>query len=229
MPHDLKARQVMDMAAALLNDTEKQVFTYAVQLPYLKMALSELKEQLQLSNIPITNETSTVIQINAGVSVISFITTPSLPSDLVEIQEVWERTRNSGPFSPVIRKEFLPHNLDDQQLGNLRYWTWNGQELRFIPSNTDRDIKIDYIQDLFADILDENSTIGMINAESFLHYRTAALCSNFIGANKTRSDELNSFAAMALERLVGIGVKTRQSILTRRRPFRSAYKRRGLL
>lgn len=219
----------MDASAALLNDTEKQIYTYSAQLPYLKIALAELREYFELANIPVTNETSAIISVTAGVTVLSMETTPALPSDLVEIQRLWERTQGSTePFIPMTRVEFLPHNREGVSLAHLTFWAWHGQAVHFLPATTNRDVKLDYIKTLFSDLIDQNSTIGVINAESFLGFRTAALCAEFIGENKTRADDLNSFASVALDRLMGISVKGKQSIVTRRRPFRLSYKRRSI-
>ena len=89
-------------------------------------------------------------------------------------------------------------------------------------------MKIDYIRNLFTDVEDEESVLGVINCDSFLHYRIAGLCAEFIGENKTRADDLNTQAMGALERVTGIEAKGKQQIGTRHRPFRATWKSRGL-
>lgn len=227
---DLLASTVMDKSASLMNDTAKTVYTYTAQLPYLNMATDELEESFELNNVPVTNQTSTVIEVDAGEVIIRPVglTAPNYPSDLVEIQQLWERLQGSNdPFIPMTRYEFLPHVFDDILTNSLNYWIWQDQRIKFIGANTDREVKLDYIKRLIPSELTESSSIGIINARSFLYYRTAALCSQFIGENKTRADELNMFAVMALDRTLGISTKGRQAIVTRRRPFMSAYKARG--
>lgn len=225
---DVTAGEVMDSAAALLNDTQKQVYTYVAQLPYLKVAMKELREAMELSNLPVTNETSAVIAVPDGTTEIGFSTIPALPSDLVEIQRLWERSSGSNPFVPMTKREFLPKYLDGEETSSFIIWAWSDNKIKVLAANRDNDIKIDYIQQLFVlSTLDQNTAIGVINGDSFLHYRTAALCSEFIGENKTRADSLNIQAELAKDRLTGIENKAKQAISTRRRPFRSGWKSRG--
>lgn len=231
---ELTAAQVMDRSASLMNDTPKSTYTYVAQIPYLNMAIDELQEYFELNNVPITNQTSVVIQVNVGVTQINPKvgyppnTFPTYPADLVEIQGLYERLKTSNePFVPMTQREFLPHLLDDLPVSSLIYWIWQDQRIKFIGATTNRDVKLDYIKKIFPDQLVETSSIGIINARSFLYFRTAALCSQFIGENPTRASELNTFAVAALERVTGISVKGKQSIITRRRPFMASYKTRG--
>ena len=225
---DVVASSVMDASAALLNDTEKQVYTYTAQLPYLRIALLELRELLELNNIPVVNETSAVITVVAGVSVISYTTTPSLPTGLVEIQQLWERYSDSDPYVPMVRKEFLPHYLEGEDSDRFLIFEWSNNEIRLLPSVRDNDLKIDYLEQLFNTVPTSSSVIGVVNSESFLLYRTAGLCSEFIGENKVRALELNQQAEKALDRAFGIENKAEQAISTRHRPFRAGWKSRGL-
>jgi hypothetical protein len=232
---DLTVIQVLNKSASLMNDTARSVYTYGVQLPYLNIAFDELQEAFELNNIPVTNQTtSAIITVAVGITQINPtaglapITAPNYPEDLVEIQGLYERLSGStDPFVPMHQREFLPHALDDIPTSDLQYWIWQDQRIKFIGALTPREVKIDYIKALFQTDLGTSSVIGVINARSFLYYRTAALCSQFIGNNKSRADELNAFAGLALDRVTGIGVKGKQAIQTRRRPFMGAYKRRS--
>lgn len=227
---DLTSGQVMDQSAALLNDTLKTVYTYAVQVPYLNMALQELQELFEQNEVPVTGETtSTPINIAAGVSSIGFATTPALPSDLVEPSVVWISPEGEDQWMPIGRVKVLPEYMVGIEIPQILQYTWEKQAINFLPANADNDLKINYVRALFTLVTDETSQINVINAASFLQYRTAALCAEFIGENKTRSDELNVFASLALDRALGIGAKGRQATVTRRRPFRSNYKRRSFV
>lgn len=229
---DLTTKKVMNRVASLMNDTARTIYTYTAQLPYLNMAADELEESFEMNNVPITNETtSPIININVGTTVINPInnvTPPFYPSDLIEIQQLWERLKGSSdPFIPMTRKDFLPHTLDNLPIDSLIFWIWQDQKIKFIGALTDREIRIDYIKALIPIELTADSTIGIINARSFLYYKTASLCAQFIGENPTRAQELNVLAVMALDRTLGISTKGRQAITTRRRPFMAAYKSRG--
>lgn len=232
----LTAKTVMDKSASLMNDTAKTTYTYDAQLPYLQMALDELQENFELNNIPITNVTSASITIAAGTTFISPVDgigagpAPNYPEDVVEFQQLWERLAGSSePYIPIRQVEFLPHNLDDLPTSELQYWAFLNQRIVFIPSTTNREIKMDYIGKLFSSNITVETLIGIVNARSFLQYRTAALCSQFIGENPTRAEELNNFAQMSMDRVIGIGVKGSQSQPARRRPFMASYKRRTFM
>lgn len=224
MTNELDAGQVMDISAALLNDQAKQVYTYEVQIPYLNLALQELQEFFQLNNIPATDTFSTVLVIPAGTTSIAFaLTGLSLPHDLIEPVKLYESRTSS--YSPMNRVDDLPKY--ETPVSGFGDYTWQSQEIRFLAANADINIKMDYIRNLFTPVINDESIINIINAESFLEYRTASLCAFFIGENKTRSDELNGFASLAIDRAIGIGTKGRQVMVTRRLPFRSNYKRGG--
>lgn len=224
---DLTAGDVMDIAASLMNDTAKQEYTYTAQLPYLKMALSDLRKSLELNNSPVTEETSAVIALNSGVEAIGFNTTPALPSDLIEIQKLWISPRGINQWVPMKRKDYLPHYLEGAEISEWLIWTWISNQIRFLPANADNDIKIDYIKTLFSDIMDENSQLSIINADSYLGFKTAAYLAEFIGENPTRALGLKAEALMALDIMTGIDNKGKQAITVRRRPFRSGWKNRG--
>jgi hypothetical protein len=221
----------MNAAASLLNDTNRTVYTYTAQLPYLKMALLELRELYELNSIPVTEKSSAVIQVDAGQTEIAFNVSPlpELPDDLVEPLQLWERTRNINPFIPMTKQDFLPHELEGIETSQFIYYVWQEQKILLLPANQNNDIKIDYIKQLFQDITDENSQINVINAQSFLQFRTAGLLAEFIERNLTSATAQNSYATGALDRAIGIGAKGKQNIVTRRRPFRSGYKRNRII
>lgn len=216
-----------------MNDTAQTVYTNTAQLPYLQMALQEIQEEFELNNIPVTSVTSAAVTVNAGTTSINPVdgigagAAPNYPVDFVEAQQLWERLAGStDPYIPIKQVEFLPHYLDNLPVESLMYWAFNNQRITFIGATTNRQVKIDYIKKLFPDNITAGTTIGFINAATFLQFRTAALCSQFIGENPTRAEELNSFAQMALDRVIGIGTKGKQATGVRRRPFMASYKHR---
>lgn len=226
---DLLAGTVMDKSASLMNDSAKTVYTYASQVPYINIALQELQEEFELGGIAVTQTVSAVINMPTGSTAIVFngVAVPTLPSDLVEPNELWERQQNIDPFIPMRRREYLPHSLENIPTNNFIYWVWQSQQISVLPANQNNDIKIDYIKQLFAPVVDQNSPINVINAQTFLEYRTAGLLAEFIERNVSSANALNAYAVMGMDRATGISSKSKQQIVTRRRPFRAAYKRRG--
>jgi hypothetical protein len=220
----------MDRSAALMNDSAKTDYTYDAQLPYLNMAIDELVENLQESNSSPTNSTSTVITLAVGEYRITYdehATTPHYPTDLVEIQEIGERLAGTEDlFVRMGRREFLNAFPAGQ---SLLFWTWQDQIIYFNENGatSEREIQIKYVRQGISLAADEDTVIGTINARSYLAYKTAALCSMFIGENETRASVLEVQAEKALERLTGINNKGKQQTMTRHRPFRAGYKARS--
>lgn len=225
----LTAGEVMDKAAALYNDSAKQVVTYAVQLPYLNLALQDLRKKMELNNSPVTNETSTAILVAANITRIGF-TTPMpcrLPADLVEIQQLWQRQAGINPYAIMQRLDFLPKYIEGVESNMWNIWAWEGNEIRVPAANQDNDLKIDYVRSLFMNVTSANDQLSVINADSYLEFRTAALLAEFVGENPTRAISLNGQAELAWDLMSGIETKGKQEIYVRRRPFRSAWKNRA--
>lgn len=216
----LLVRDILDNSAALLNDRNTALFTYAVQLPYFNIALDELQETMEQNNISFTNSVLSNIRVNAGQTEVPF---SSMPTDLVEIRSLWERSWGSNEnFQLMKRTDFLPPY--EQLTTALIYWTWQDQKIKFIGATSDREVRIQYIAKRIPTILTEITQIDLINAKTFLEYRTAALCAQFVGENSERAAQLNGMAQLALDRFLIINTKGRQPIVTRRRPFMASYK-----
>lgn len=213
----------MDRSAALMNDPDKTDYTYVAVLPYLNMAIDELCEELEESNVSPTNETSMVYTIPVGQNYII-----DLPLDLIEIQEIGERNPKSGdPFIKLSRRETVHISPPSN---SLLYWCWEKQRIRFNPNGalSIREIQLKYISQPIQQAKNENSVIGTINARSYLGYKTASLCAMFIGEDEERAQVLNTQADKAIERMTGISNKGRQQWTVRHRPFRAGFKKRGM-
>jgi hypothetical protein len=228
---DLLASTVMDQTAALLNDPSKTVYTYDVMIPYIGMALQELREEFEQNSIPVTENTSVVITLPVGTDAIYYngVAPLTLPSDMVEPLQLWERESGIDPYVPMTKRDFLPHFLEGNETGQFGFYVWQSQAIKVLPSNRINDIKIDYIKELFTLPVQQDSQINVINAQTFLEYRTAALISEFIERNITSSDRFNQYALLGMNRVTGIASKGKQNIMTRRRPFRASYKTRGYM
>lgn len=225
----LLASEVMDLAAAALNDVNKTRYTYAIQIPYLKLSLQELQEIYELNSLSVTEKTSAAIPVNAGVTELIFNapSQPRLPDNLIEPEQLWERPRDNDPFVPMTRKNYLPHNLQGVETSSLMYWVWQDNKILFLSSNADNDVKIDYIGSLFPKYISTETPIPVINAQNYLAYKTAELIADMIEHNQPRAQANGARATLSLDRISGITVKSKQQIMTRRRPFRQAFKRLG--
>jgi hypothetical protein len=226
-----KPSEVITTVATLMNDYSQSLYTNTACLPFLNLSLDELQEIFELNDIPVTHNTSTAIKIFAGVDRLGFDTTPALPSDLVEILQLWESPSGLNRWTPMIKKEFIPHYLQDNTtISQFLIWELEHGRIKLIAANADNDLKIDYIGSLFNTpilIKDINVNLPFTNVKTYLEYKTAALCAMFIAENESRALALDSLTGSALSRALGIPIKGMQSIITRRRPFRSSFKRRG--
>lgn len=230
---------VIARSAALNNDAGMGEYTASVQYPYLNLALSELQEIFEQNDIPVNQTSSPVLNVPAGVTAITFepdVPVPGtdyLPDNLIEIQELFSSPEGQEQWTRVTKKDYLTSEIlpAGTELSFINVWAWQEQEVRFLACNQDNDVKIDMIVSLFPVIDASNSgdDLTVINSMTFLSYRTGALVAEFIAENPTRAASLNGNAVLALDRTLGISTKGKQSIVYRRRPFRAAWKRRGIL
>lgn len=226
---DFTVANILDLTASLMNDTAKTKYTYTAMLPYFNMALAMMQEHLELSEIPVMEKSAVAITVTAGASsVVAGPLPTNYPTDLISIQQMWERlSGSSDPYTPMYKRNYLPHYLDGIETSDLVYWTWINQEIQFHPATTDREIKLDYIKQFFANtITNPAAIIHVMNSRTYLEFKTAALCARFIGENPTRGGELDGEAEMAKDRLLAINVKDGQDVQTRRKPFMAGYKQR---
>lgn len=222
------ASDIMNASGALLNDTGLTIYNYGKQIPYLNVAQGELRENMELAGVPASNETSAAILVAAGETTIGDVTGPQLPPDLIEIQQAAERIAGtSDGYIGMTRVAFLPNWIIP--INYQVYWSWQAQIIRLPGATNDIEIQLKYIATKLPDITDPADEILLFNASTFLEFRTAGLCAEFIGENPTRADKLNNFAGLALDRFLGISTKGQQSIFTRRRPFRAGYRSGGFV
>lgn len=222
----------MDGSASLMNDTARNTYSYAVQIPYLKIALQRLRELFERNGVAVTQKTSAVIQMDAGDTVIAYDAAPDpeLPDDFVEPLQLWERPRGIDPWVPMTRKDFLPHYLEGQPYQPQFIWfQWDEQQITVLQASQDNDIKIDYIRELFQDIVDETSSINVVNAITWLQFMTASLMKKYIERDETAALAMMNDALLCESDVLGISSKSKQTIMTRRRPFRSGWKRRSVI
>lgn len=221
---NLTAANVMDKAAAHLNDVAKTKYTYAIQIPYLNTALQEMELEFALENIPTTDQLSAELTLLAGATTISRSSTPALPTNFIEPIKLYEKTSGQNGYIPIKKVNSLIPNTGIVRTQFSAY-TWNSGRIGFLESSADIDVLIEYTGALFTPITTSTDAIAAGIAQTFLEYRTAGLCAKFIDEDDARANELNGYAGLALDKVTGIGAKGRQNLVTRRRPFRGSYRR----
>jgi hypothetical protein len=206
------AGSVMDTAAALLNDTAKALYSYTVQIPYLKIANRDLEQELQLTEnqIDVISEAEIVVSANA----ISL----ALPTSFFLPIKLMEKASGDTFYSPMYEKPDV--NLLNITPGQtLSVWDFRHNCINFIGATEDRTVRLEYWRTL-SEIVDQNSNEQFSGAQNYLAFRTAALCAEFIAKDKGRADSLNLQGGAALDRIVSLFVKNNQGKRVRRKPFR---------
>ena len=227
---NLTVLEVINFAAARLNDINKTVYTNAIQLPFVNIALAELQELYEANNIPVTDQTSAIIEVDSaasGIIEIGFddgMSPPELPTDLIEIKVLWESPRDLNQWTPMTRLDFLPQYQIGAQINQFVYYQWATNAIKVLAANADNDLKLDYIRSLFTTVTDVDDDLLVQNSLSYLGNRVGSLIATDIEENDERAIRLYADALAGLDRALTIPTKSRQRITTRRRPFRAGYK-----
>ena len=218
------AFEVMDRARVHLNDAGADVFTNDVLLPFLTSAWEELQSTMQAHGLPIMTETSTSILLPAGVITLGTAAVPpapTLPVNFMEPKAVYERAPGATRWEDMAEAHGIVNYNMRPQLG---IWEWDGDNLKFVGANGDRELLLRYLKGL-PEITSENTYLPITGAKRYLALKTAAEAADDIGQNRARSDRLETKAEFELNRFLSIRVKLQQDTSTRRRGY--ADKRRS--
>lgn len=211
----LLVTDILDMAAALLNDVAKTSYTNAVMLPFAKKAYADLEVDLYLNGV------QTNLEISAPATISALATThPSLPADLVEPVVLEERATTStsnADWVRMIEKEWEPNLAPDNE--KLIYWNWRENVINFVGCQVARSVRIRYRRFLAA-ISGEGGSVPVNLALPFMSEKTASYCAFLIGEDEVRGGALAEAAAMSLQKLLTIHVKQDQNLPVRRKPYR---------
>ena len=209
----MTASEVMDDAAVLLNDSAKDVYTYAVQLPYLKMAFDKLASKLKNAGIPLLSEVSADVTVSAGAT-----TLLTGPSDIVAVKRVFEKAV-ADPDTNYIQMDELNWEPLVAQTDTLRFWVWREGEVKLLGATTGRKVRLQYKKSLTSPTT-QSSVITIPDSKLYLAYETAAIIAGLGGGNFERQDILSKQAETFADELIGVAAKSKQSLGYRRRPFR---------
>ena len=213
----------LNEARILLNDVAAANFTDAVLLPFLRKAYRELQQNLVDNGISNNREQSATTTIPAGTTAWTFSSSPALPSTLLYPIQMKEKISGADDSTLVdmIQENWVP---DIAQTSKLVYWAWIDSQIRFVGATADVPVQLRYFESLGA-ITDATTNITILDSETFLASRTAALAAMYAGGNPTRATALQQDAITALDLLLGTAVKERQSMPVRRRRFQAFGRR----
>lgn len=208
---------IFSEARALLNDLGASIFTDTALLPLLKKAYQELQDELILnSSADFKEQDDTVFLSNGAVTTID----PAviLP-DLLYPLQIWEKSSNANPdtdYELMTEFRFGPDVVQEQK---MRYWYWADEKIQ-IPGCLTNGIvlKVKYLK-LLPALVDVNSSIPIINCQTFLASRLAAIAAFSIGGNPDRAEVHNADANLRLTKIIQTLVKRQQNLPGRRQPF----------
>jgi hypothetical protein len=203
------AGQITALVRSLLNDSQGNLFTDTVLLPYANSAYRKLQRALG----------------NAGGGGFTDTTAPpnQLPTDLLVPLKIWERRNGStDDFLEMVdltRHGGLPSRV---QGVTLSVWEWRTDGLYFLGATQDTQIRLRYLK-AYPDFTDATSPVLVRNAQEAIAYATAALAGWARGS--PLAEKWDDAAADAIEDLISAAVRREQQSARRRRPFsaRSGY------
>lgn len=213
------ASEIMDEAAALMNDAQKYTWGYTQLLPYLKRAYGTMELHLFLNGVRDLKEVSAIIQVSALSPTVTL-----LPADFVQAIAMEERASGSSdPFFPVAESDWE----QDFKADSIMFWNWRESGLKINPPNINREIRLRYRKGL-TPILGENTNITNLLSKPYLSAKCAANASAFGAANAERAAILNSEANTELQMLIAAEIRNQQGVSYRRRGYGSSRRaRRG--
>lgn len=212
---------------ALLDDANQTVFTPSFILPYVNVAQRTVLTKLRSAGVSEVRVRSSVITVPIGTTMLSYTSTPALPSDLMWPDELWEAKQggNQEDFYRIVGPITLPNQAQSTTLG---FWDWFDRELRFIGATVARDIKIDYwsTQSDFAVPANATDALLLQDAVNVI----SLLCCKAISVARGAYQAAQLFEAQALEELdqvINTQLKMQQQQPDRRQPYRGRGRYQG--
>jgi hypothetical protein len=226
------AGQITALVRSLLNDSQGNLFTDTVLLPYANSAYRKVQRAISngggggfiqddvLLVVTAITQTDTSLQVS-----ITDATAPpnQLPTDLLVPVKLWERPNGSSDdFLEMVdlsQHGGLPSRAQDV---TLSVWEWRADGIYFLGATKDTQIRLRYLK-AYPDLTDSTSPVLVRNAQEAIAYATAALAAWSRGS--PLAERWDGAAADAVEDLVTAAVRREQQSARRRRPFsaRSGY------
>jgi hypothetical protein len=220
------AGQITALVRSLLNDSQGNLFTDTVLLPYTNSAYRKVQRAISngggggfiqddvLLVVTAVTQTDTSLQVS-----ITDATAPpnQLPTDLLVPVKLWERPNGSSDdFLEMVdlsQHGGLPSRAQDV---TLSVWEWRADGIYFLGATRDTQIRLRYSK-AYPDLSDATSPVLVRNAQEAIAYATAALAAWSRGS--PLAERWDGAAADAIEDLVTAAVRREQQSARRRRPF----------
>lgn len=219
-----QAEDVLDLARALVNDSQGAVFTDALLLPLLNSAYRGLQRELAENGVSVLVEQQDLNLATDPASgltpaEISDVSSPQLPTDCLAPHMLWERaTANTADvFAPMEKFTSGGAMLNLQPSSFLRLWEWREDKVNLIAATQPITVRIRY-ERVLPEITQGTDLIQIRSATDPLAFATAALAARSRGQRALAQDLLGT-AQMATENLIERYVRPEQGSGRRRRPY----------
>jgi hypothetical protein len=222
------AGQITSLVRSLLNDSQGNLFTDTLLLPYANSAYRKVQRAIGnaggggfiqddvLLVVTAVAETDTSLQVS-----ITDATAPpnQLPTDLLVPVKIWERPNlSTDDFLEMVdlsQHGGLPSRVQDV---TLSVWEWRADGIYFIGATQDTEIRLRYSK-AYPDLTGSTSPVLVRNAQEAIAYATAALAAWSRGS--PLAERWDQAATDAIEDLVVTAVRREQQSSRRRRPYSS--------
>lgn len=209
------AGSVCLQAAYHLNDGSQLVYTTALLLPYLNMAIQELDAECAVYEVTPMRRGSITIEVP-----IASVSLPQYPVDYVETVALYERPNDSTQAFIEV-KEFLA--IDKQYIAipqtEIVQWVSRGPLVYINPPSSAREVSLEYIAG-FTTAASSGTAIDIEASKLFLSLTTARNAARDAGNSKKKADDLEPEITRARDRVIRRLQKNTQTAMgTRRRPY----------
>jgi len=206
---------VLMAARTHLNDDSAINWPDSRLMPKFQEAFRDLQLSLELNGIQVLNEVTADLTVNAGVTDLTTVT--GYPIDL--ITPIWLKEKQVNEDDSFLTSmtpvDFIPNV--DQDI-TLNWWSWQSNKILLLGALVAVMVQLRYRRKLVVPTLNSQD-IGVIQGETFLSYRTAAIALGSIKDYQGR-DEMNSQANMRLGDLMAFLTNHEsQMLLAKRQPY----------
>ena len=212
------ASVALDETRLLLNDVAAKLYTDTVLIPALNKAYRELRQQFADNGISVEKEQTADITIPTGTTTLTFSSSPALPANLLYPIQIMEKFlgQNDTEYLEMQERQWTP---DVTRSSRLQYWNWRQNTMIFPGASGVTVVRLRFWGSL-TNITMAADEIGILDSETFLASRTAAIAAVSIGGSLDKARVLNEDAGSSLSTLLSTAVKNRQGLPVRRKPFR---------
>lgn len=213
---------VLDSARTHLGDNQAMDWPDNDILPKLQEAHRELQLKLHRNGIPLLQAVTPVMTVPANTTMLDGLT--GYPLNIAEPIWIFERQpgANNNAWVGMQPRSFIPQ----EEAGNQRlaYWCFQEQHTLVRPCTSTVEVQMRYRKFIPVPVKNTDD-IGIILGETYLSFRTAALCLEQMENQQSLAVIRNTEAMSHLDDIVAANVIFQEQILpTRRKPY---HRRRG--